>query len=147
MPGNKSSVGLEAEPALSRAVTPPEPGSVPRRPLPRRAVPRHAALEAYAVRSSGPRGLFPSALRSREPPQAGAEVLGTVGARSWLCPPVPWLLEGVACGDQGQVAWHQAVLHRSCCGAKAGEVLLWCSAAVEMIVFACYKLNSPIREL
>ena len=63
-------------------------------------MPCHAAREAYAVESSDPRGLFPSALRRRGPAQAGAVVLGTVGAGrqpSWLCPPGPRLLEGVAC--------------------------------------------------
>ena len=63
-------------------------------------MPCHAAREAYTVESSDLRGLFPSALRSRGPAQAGAVVLGTVGAGrqpSWLHPPGLRLLEGVAC--------------------------------------------------
>lgn len=52
---------------------------------------------------------------------------------------VPWVT--------GQGTWCWAAFFRSCCGAEAREVLLWCRAGVETIVSACYKLNSPIREL
>lgn len=121
VPGSDFSAGGEAPPALTRALRPPEPGSVPCHAVPCRAVPCRAALEIWGVESLR--------VASSTLP-CGAKVLP--GLEQWLWGrsgqlPGPWLVERVAAGDRDGSSGAGVPVREPWRGESQGSfIVVWC---------------------
>lgn len=128
-----SPFGQKAQPILRCVAAAREPSAVPHCD----AVSAHSADERRSALAPRPvlrRGVLPW----------GA---GAAGGGRGRAGPRGWPQEVAAPWHQRPGAWHGAVFCGSLRAAKPSQGFLWCSTSGEMIVFACYKLNSPIREL
>lgn len=122
-----SPFGQKAQPILRCVTAAREPSAVPRRCF--------SAL-------SGRTEICPCS-----PSCAVTRGAGAAGGGRGRAGPRGWPQEVAAPWHQRPGAWHGAVFCGSLRAAKPSQGFLWCSTSGEMIVFACYKLNSPIREL